>query len=441
MKRFMFGCLGVTVAAFTLHFAQAEVKAGLFDHCTPCAEVADCNPCDQAACDPCEAVCGSKQSKWFVNGHLESGFWANEYGQKNYYRGSSGSTAGTVIGTRHDFIQESGNTAFLQNVNNTGYQLNQLYLSTGKSVDGSHGLDLGGTVDFVWGTDARFVQSNGLEKANGHDAEGWGTGDYYSAFAQAYFEAEYRKWNVKVGKFYAPFGSQSFKSTDNFFYSFAPTYGIVPATANGAYATYTVNSKLSVYSGWAQPDQWGETKDDNAFFGGAIYQATKKLNLHYAFAYGENHYPAKTNEYDYFVNSLVVKYQISKKLSYVFDWSYFQTKVLGTARSSSIYGFNNELIYTLNSKWAVGLRFGSIRDGGFHSLGFTTGDDDQDWYNVSLGANWTPTKWLTVKSELRYDNVDGRYNAFGQAKAVANGWTDTYVDHQLSGGVSTVIKF
>jgi hypothetical protein len=330
-----------------------------------------------------------------------------------------------------------------QNVSNSGGQLNQLYISAGKSVDGRHGWDFGGTVDFTFGTDAVYVQSAGLEYNAGHGSDSWGTGDYYSAIAQAYFEAEYKKWNIKAGKFYAPFGSQSYKSTDNFFYSLADTYSMVPATAAGIYATYSVNDKLAVYSGWVQPDQLYETSDDNAFLFGVIWQPNKKLNLHYAFATGTNSYAKRADglDIDYFVNSFVANYQINKKWKYVFDWSLLNYSADQAGADPNIhtgvYGINNELIYQYNSKWAFGVRASWGRD----INSFTGWYPNDDKYSFSVGANWTPTKWLLVKPELRYDKFeDSRaFNSFNDV-GVPRPWSEWKKD-QFSGGISTIVKF
>lgn len=412
MKRFILTCIGIVLTWSAASFAQAE----LFNSCGQYGSL----------CDPCKSVAG-KKGGWFLNGHLETGLWANEYGTTNHYYPTTASQNVLDYGNGGD----SWVGRPLQNVANSGLQLNQIYISAGKAVNGQHGLDIGGTVDFVFGTDAYMVQARGMEFDAGHGSGRWGSGDYFSAFAQAYAELEYKKWNIKAGKFYAPFGSQSFKSSDNFFYSFASDYSIVPKTAGGVYATYTVNDKLDVYAGWVQPDQFGETKNDNAFLFGVIWQPTRNLNIHYALGVGENHYDV---DWDYFVNSLVVNWQISKKWKYVFDWSYFQTKTVGD--TDLIYGFNNELIYTLNSKWAFGARFGMLRDGGVGAMGLS---DNEDWYTIGLGANWSPTKWLVIKPEIRYDRfADGR--PFGR---FINGLDNFGHEHkdQFSGGVSMLVKF
>ncbi|MDR2643371.1 MAG: porin [Planctomycetaceae bacterium] len=451
MKKKLLGGLGVIAALFALQFAQTEVYAGLFDRLSPCAEVGECNPCDVAAtdCDPCGNVdaCYTKKSKWFVNGYIETGFFANEYGAKNQYDNA-------LPRQYRTWNQWSGNTKFLQNVGQTGGQLNQLYISTGRAVDGKHGLDIGGTVDFTFGTDARFVQAAGFEYQ--YDNAGakewqWGTGDYYSAFAQAYFEAAYKKWNVKVGKVYAPFGSNSYKSTDRFFYSLADTFAMVPATALAAYTTYTVNKKFSVYAGWAQPDQFGETSHDNAFLFGFDWDVGKRLHIAYALGVGENdRYKNAATPYttEYFVQSLVATYKISSKLTSIFDWSLFNTNYKGTNGNTweyigGIYGINTELIYQYNSRWAFGFRSGWGRDINdyWYNDKFAHTRSFDNKYTFSLGANWTPRKWLTIKSELRYDKFEGT-RAFNTTDDTGDYRDDAeHKKDQFAGGISAIVKF
>jgi len=426
MKKTVFGCLGAAAVVFALQFTSANAQAALFSACNPCDEVA-CDPCDPCgdsnACNPCDAVCGTKAGKWFLNGHMEAGFFANGHGNKSTYTGNYWYT-----GRGADY--DSGNSNLLQNTRLTGAQINQVYISMGKSVDGRRGLDIGGTVDFTWGSDAYFAQARGMEFGAGHglapDEGRWGTGDYYAAFAQAYVEAEWGRWNVKAGKFYAPFGIDSYKSTDNFFYSWSPTAYMAPHTAGGAYVTYTVNSQLAVLGGWAMPDEFGESSKNNVFLGGFIWTPSKRFSLSYTFATGENTYDPSNTGYhneDLFVNSLGATVQINKRLKYVFDWTLLNVngKAPRTDRYA-VYSIMNELIYQYNKKWAFGARFGVLNDN----------DWETDWYTISLGANWTPNKWLTVKPELRYDWMgDGNTALFNNSE-------NTY---QFSGGMSAVVKF
>ena len=487
MRKTVFGCLGAAAVAFALLTTPAHVQAqGLFGRfCDPCDAAGNCDPCDRIgngscfdslncdpcekigngrcfdslACDPCEKIgngrcfdgqncdpcgacngCGTKAGKWFLNGHMEAGFFANAHGNRAQYDGPGFTGGLNDIERPYDGL--SGNTELLQNTRLTGAQINQVYISMGKSVDGRRGLDIGGTVDFTWGSDAYMVQARGLEYAAGHgtsDGGRWGTGDYFAAFAQAYIEAEYGRWNVKAGKFYAPFGIDSYKSTDNFFYSWSPTMIIAPTFGGGAYATYTVNNRLAVMGGWVMPDGIGESSHYNCVLGGFDFQAAKRLNLRYAFAAGKNKYDLNPNIGDIFVNSFTLTSQINKRLRYVFDWTYLNNKVAGTDTSS--YALMNELIYQYNKRWAFGTRFGVLRVGkllGGAVYAFSTGGDETtDWSTVSLGANWTPNKWLVVKPELRYDWTNNPQAAVFKY----DGTSSSTKGYQFSGGVSAVVKF
>ncbi|GHT47217.1 hypothetical protein FACS189454_09410 [Planctomycetales bacterium] len=440
---------------------------------------------------PGRIACGTK-GKFFVNGYAEAGFWANEYGQKTQYQYYDWDTSRHNEGAWRG-NDPAGDAGFLYNTANTGVQLNQFYISAGKSVNGRNGWDFGGTVDFTFGTDASMVQATGLEVDPRHDTQGWGTGDYYSAFAQAYFEAEYKKWNVKVGKFYAPFGSEGYKSTDRFFYTLADTWGNVPATASGAYATYTVNKNLSVYGGWVKPDNFFRDSSDsrnNAFLGGANWQYGK-LGLAYALAIGEDSAAdfgsdyswlinmPHSSDFNYFVQSFVATYQVNKKLKYTFDWtlyndvykeSYANTQygLANLRNTNSAYAISQSLIYEYNKKWAFGVRFGWYHDGNgsyYHDQDpatnllvpgdyWTRNNQNRDRYDISLGANWTPTKWLLIKPEIRYDiidNVQEEYIEHGygpeattktSARGIANyDKSGVPQKEQLSGGISAIVKF
>jgi hypothetical protein len=189
------------------------------------------------------------------------------------------------------------------------------------------------------------------------------------------------------------------------------------------------------------------------------------LNLHYAFAIGRNtDQPlgqTYKNDINYFVNSLVATYQINKKWKYIFDWSlknvnddYDKAPLLGEdygdeMRRTMYYGINNELIYQYNSKWAFGVRAGWVHNGNsYHDEDPNFNGDYHEWsygnkYTFSIGANWTPTKWLIVKPELRYDVFDlVRWGVDDQKYSFQPTPFDRETKKdQLSGGISAIVKF
>ena len=426
MRKTIFGCLGVAAVAFALQFTQADVQAGLFSPCDPCCDPCGevcCNPCDDTwNCDPCDPVCGPKLGKWFLSGHMEAGFWANAHGQVSEYEDGV-------------FVPTSGNTAFLRNTPYTGAQINQVYISTGRKVDGRRGLDVGGTVDFTWGSDAWLVQSGGLERDT-VNAGTWRKGDYYSAFAQAYAEVAYGRWNVYAGKFAAPFRGDSYKSTENFFYTWAPTSFIPPHTAGGAYATYKASNSLTLIGGWVMPDEIGRSDKYNAILGGAVWAPSQRFNLRYTFATGSNWYAGNMLQgttYDVFVQTLLATVKLSSRLTNTFEWTLLNVNS-GGASLGAAYGLNNEIIYRASQNWAFGSRFGyfNATAATIENFGYPMeAGGALEWYTVSLGANWTPNKWLVVKPEIRYDWTDPLAPMF---KGGAS-------DHQFSGGMSAIVKF
>jgi hypothetical protein len=473
MRKTVFGCLGVAAVAFALHLTMAHAQAGLFDRftgCTPCSEV---GPCDDAnSCDPCEAVCGTKAGKWFFKGHAEAGFFANAHGRKSRYNNLNiDSNPG-----QHALIPMTGNTELLGNVRQTGLQLNQLYFSMGRAVDGKRGWDFGGTFDVTFGTDARFVQANGLERAWKQDGTArvedrirgeWRSGDYYTAIAQAYLEAANGRTNVKAGKFHAPFGSNPYDSTERFFYSFDQAAIYLPHTASGIVASYQLNNRWSVFGGWIMPDEFFVRDDANYFLGGFTANWSKDLSFKYAFAMGRDNdkfngriVPADGTGSDMFVSSFGMEYKFNKRLKWVLDASLLKRTIsvepalvdAGTEFNDPVVSsITNEFIYQYNKKWAFGLRTGTFNfnraakeleafladDFFIDSVANGTEAGPTEWYTASIGANWTPNAWLTVKPEIRYDWM--RHRDVRPFNLTEGG--DRLSSEQFSGGVSAVVKF
>ena len=508
MTRFFKGCLGVVAALIAVQFALADVKAGVFSECSPCGEVF-CDPCDP--CNPCDAVCG-KKSQWNVGGWAEVGLWANQWGRTNSY-GPGGVSP--------------GNSQLLSNVRHTGVQASQIWLFAERTLDTRRGFDVGGRVDFLYGTDGIFTQSDGLEfRSRTPGATRWGEGDYYASFAQIYAEAGYRDVSVKAGKFLTPFGSESIMAPNRFFYSLSYAFSQLPVTHTGVVGTWAPSEKFSLIGGWVNgADMTFYDGDNNAAIFGATFKPNKKVSLSYVGAIGQDkwgwgfggwssvfdisltvpnpfpfgppsitapgEFPVGVNPFDlsrtrdYFLQSVIVNLKPNKRWDYTFEWtlrnvvngnldidprfaidygpaSYdlgpFGTFVIpGTEgqippggvstlpikRYDGAYGINQELIYTVNKKWAIGGRvewmhtYGRIypwlySNGG--AIGAAVGNAvrfDSNFYGYTLAVNWTPNDWLLVRPEVRYDKVYGGGNPFDANTR----------DDQVSGGVSAVVKF
>lgn len=137
-------------------------------------------------------------------------------------------------------------------------QLNQLYLLAERRVTRAAGQwDVGGRVDFLFGSDAQFAQA--LGSPAGHwDARLTGNRFYNVALPQAYLELFAPFGNgvtAKLGHFYTIIGNESVLAPDNFFYSHSYTmqYG-EPFTHTGVLFDYPLRvAGAGPLSGWARP--------------------------------------------------------------------------------------------------------------------------------------------------------------------------------------------
>lgn len=348
-------------------------------------------------------------SAWSYGGHLEAGLYVNEYGQKNAYR-------------QNGLDWNSGNTDLLTNVRQSDLQLNQGWVFFEKKVNGRCGWDIGGRVDYVFGTDAVYLQSNGLE-ADGFDRK-WGSGDYYSAMAQMYMEMGYKNVSIKFGKFLTPMGIDPIMSTERFFYSLSKNFAMLPVTHTGVLVNWDVNRKLSVFGGWTQgANEFFDSGDDNAFLGGFEYKFNPCTKWGFSLMAGnDNDYGY---EYDYYVQSLYLKHKFGKRWDYTAEWVYYNSNDLDVTAN----GINNSLYYTVNCKWALGFRLEWMNSEG--------SGDNRDIYGLVFGANWKPCDWLLIRPEIRYDSIHGDPGVFNLTKS---GYMDPK-NEQLAGGFSMVMKF
>lgn len=404
----------VAVAMAVLLSPMAASAGSVYQECSPCS----------GACNPCDPVCGKAGSLWEYGGWLDGGIYGNEYGQENAY----------VNGRLTDW---SGNTEVLQNVHQSDFQLNQGWVYFGKKLS-KRGWDVGGRVDLGFGTDMRFLQSANLEYNYEKGNDRWGTGDYYWAIPQLYAEVGYNNVSLKVGKFISAFGYESIMSPERFFYSMCYAYAIRPATQTGAIATWDVNRRFSVFGGWTNGyDQFFENEDDNAFLGGFTWKATDRVKVGYTLMIGQQQNWFVGRNRDYFINSFFVDTKLTKRFNYVFEWTMHNEDYHSDFnRYAGAYGINNELFYHINKKWSLGARLEWMHFYGNYGGWTDLAAPSDDAVGFTLGANWKPTNYFTLRPEVRYDVLDN--------SAIFNGYESKGTDwkeNQWSFGVSGVLHF
>lgn len=351
-------------------------------------------------------------------------------------------------------------------------QLNQLYMYLQREV-ASEGddWDIGGRADFLFGTDAIFTQAYGAPK--GHwDLNLWNERFLGTAIPQAYLEIFAPFGNgitAKIGHFYTIIGYEVVTAPDNFFYSHAYTmqYG-EPFTHTGILFSYTINDNFSVTGGGVTGSEFGgwdggfdRGMNNWNFLGGATWTSDDKATSFNASGTAGDTSASNSNAWSMY--SLVAKHDFMEDLHFVLqhDHGFADNAVIdagGTTHNATWYGINSYLFYDLTETLGVGIRGEWFRDDdGFRVFSpgrnlslvdpvtYTDGEGNvtdlnrpSSYYEVTLGLNWKPLKWVMVRPNIRYDWTD-------KAKAFNNGGADVnYVGNrkdQLLFSTDVVITF
>ncbi len=282
------------------------------------------------------------------------------------------------------------------------FQLHQAWLYAEKAIDTSNGFDMGGRIDYLYGTDGPNTQAFGTDP-RGFD-NSWDNGtDYGHAIPQLYGEVGYGDLSVKIGHFYTIIGYEVVQATGNFFYSHSYSFNFSePFTHTGALATYKVSDDLTAYSGYVLG--WDSGFDDNgdAYLSGLSAQVTDTLNVTYASVFGrfdESRFngPGSSSERGY-MQSIVANYNATDNLNYIFQTDWLDTDDDAGNLGRNTFDINQYLIYSLSDRLALGGRFEwyeANRTGVFA--------DDLNIYALTGGVNYRPSANVIVRPEIRRD--------------------------------------
>ncbi len=227
------------------------------------------------------------------------------------------------------WLQTGYHTGNLRNFNNrkNEVQLHQAWLYAEKEIDTSSGFDIGGRLDYLYGTDAQDTQVFGTGRGWDSRWDNGGDNGYGHALPQAYVEAGYGDWSVKVGHFFTIIGWEVVAAPDNFFYSHAYTmYNSEPFTHTGALASYAMDDNTTVWGGYVLGWDGGFDDNGDAYLGGISRGVTDNLTLTYATImgrFGEQRFAATGNGLEKgYMHSLVADYAVTDKLQYIIQNDY-----------------------------------------------------------------------------------------------------------------------
>jgi hypothetical protein len=226
---------------------------------------------------------------------------------------------------------------------------------------------------------------------------------------QAYMEV-YAPWGngltMKLGHFYTILGYETVPAVENFFYSKSLAFqygepfrhtGFLGSTRLGI-----LNFHAGMTRGW---DNWEDNNNDFAFLGGIDWTSRDQAtSIAFAIHVGREQDEPPLNTDVRTVYSLVLQHWLSQGLQYVVQYDHgFEEGAAAHGRDADWFGVNHYLYYTINPCWRGGLRYEWFRDEDAVRIDTNAG---ADYFQLSLGLNWMPTNWVTVRPELRWDWAD-----------------------------------
>ncbi len=397
----------------------------------------------------------------------------------------------TSQGTTLNFDNPDGkrNTPLRYNDVANEFVLNQLYLRFGRQIDKHAGRwDWGARVDLLYGSDYLYTSAIGLETRTYSSLYGtdrtpqydpssanlrWNANDgprrygvpatmYGLSMPQLYAELFIPYGygtTVRAGHFYADMGYESVMSPNNFFYSHG--YGFMfgmPTTFTGITLEQQWTRNLALIAGITQGgDIWESPNKSVGWLGGLRWKAPGARSR-FSFMLGADR-PSDRDDYRTHY-SLVFARSLTPRLEYALEHTFgYEENASGNNASGNNASGNNGsgdscwysiaqcLQWALTDKLALGLRGEWFRDDGHKRVlrreidpyfGKITG---RDYYEITLGLNWRPTRFLTVRPEVRYDwsdvGIESDYSFVRQEGVYDNGKKR----EQLTFGIDMTVRF
>lgn len=316
------------------------------------------------------------------------------------------------------------------------WQMNQAWFYAEKALNMDCDIDFGFRADVMYGTNFRFNTATGLEdNINGSHSF------YGVAFPQFYAQTKYYDWIIKSGHWVSPVGYFTVDMSQNFFNTLPYTYQYgEPFTHTGTIVSRNINDSLNVGIGGVRG--WDNFDNTTPNFGG-IATMTKTFENGGSLAWVGLLTQEQTQNLDFkkrFLQTVVYSKNLTDRVTYVgqsdFGW---QKDALVNGSDAYWYGLNQYLIYKMNDCWSFGSNFEWFRDqdgyrvGGFlpntyavpgsQVRGLSTARSGYrgNFYQITLGPKWTPTKNFMVRPNLRFDWFDGEIDNPGKLKPYDDG--------------------
>ena len=306
--------------------------------------------------------------------------------------------------------------------------LNQVVINFERALVPQPGqFDWGFKLQFMYGSDARFIHSLGLFDRTTNETL---QPDLVEAYLNLHFPVMTEGGlDLKLGKCVTLEGAEVIDPRTNFFYSHSYIFNFgIPFNHTGALATFHASKLLDLYAGITRGVN--ASVDDNndrpAFHGGVGLNLLEgKLS-----ALASTHLGPETpsdNRHNRYLNDLTITAKLTKDLTSITDLNY----IYDEAADATGYGVAQYFIYTINDVFSIGARGEIWRDqDGFYVASFAENDDAADalrggavtldpgtvgggkttYGAVTLGLNIKPpvpkpAASLVIRPELRFDRA------------------------------------
>ena len=306
--------------------------------------------------------------------------------------------------------------------------LNQLTINFERALAPQPGqFDWGFKLQFMYGSDARFIHSLGLfDRSAPHIFQA----DLVEAYLNLHFPVITEGGlDLKLGKFVTLEGAETIDPRTNFFYSHTYIFNFgIPFNHTGALATFHASKCLDVMAGLTRGvnTTFEDNNDSLAFHGGIGLNYNEGKVIVAASTHIGPETPQNDDDLRY-LNAITTTWKISDKLTSISDLNY----IYDEAADAVGYGVAQYFIYALNDIFSIGLRGEIWRDAdGFYVASFaendyaldalrggavtfdprTVGGGRTTYGAVTFGVNIKPpvpkpVASLVIRPELRFDRA------------------------------------
>jgi Putative beta-barrel porin-2, OmpL-like. bbp2 len=306
--------------------------------------------------------------------------------------------------------------------------LNQVVINFERTLAPQPGqFDWGFKLQFMYGSDARFIHSLGLFDHTA--ATSIAQPDLVEAYVNLHFPViSEGGLDLKLGKFVTLEGAETIGPRTNFFYSHTYIFNFgIPFNHTGALATFHATKWLDLYSGITRGVNTSlDDNNDNVSFQGGVGLNLLDGKLTVLATTSTGPETPNNNHDQRYLNDITVTAKITDKFTSITDLNYALDEVI----DAQAYGIAQYFTYAINSWLTAGIRGEIFRDDkGFYVVSFadnhdpmralegeptidprTVGGGKTTYGAVTLGVNIKPpvpkpVVSLVIRPELRFDRA------------------------------------